>query len=329
MKINRLIIKTILFFAIYLNFSCNQKNKGLVEQKNVTGPYFGIQAVDTPQIMAPGFISSAASEYNGTFAPDGKQFFYTTVIPGKDFITFTQLTKDNTWTEPKAAPFSGKYPDFDPFFSPDGSKLFFSSKRPVNGKEKSRIWYVEKNNGEWEEPIHIELPEEDQDVFYNSVTRDGTIYFNKWSTGKIYKAQKVENEYIVEELPEIINGGYRKGDPYISPDEDYLIFSGYREDGYGRADLYISFNINGNWTRPENLEKPINSSKQEMCPSVTLDGKIFIFSSNRILNDFNIQSDDRVNIVHKKYQSYDNGKLNIYYMSAGFIENLRKIKNLR
>lgn len=329
MKINRLTIKTILFFAIYLNFSCNQKNKGLVEQKNVTGPYFGIQAVDTPQIMAPGFISSVASEYNGTFAPDGRQFYYTTVIPGKDFITFTQLTKDNTWTEPKVAPFSGKYPDFDPFFSPDGSILFFSSKRPVKGVAKSRIWYVEKTNGEWGEPEYVVLQGDFKDVFYNSVTRDGTIYFNMWSTGKIYKAIRKDTTYVVEELPEIINAGFRKGDPYISPDEDYLIFSGYRNDSYGKADLYISFNIKGTWTNPENLGKPINSSRQDMCPSVTSDGKIFIFSSNRFLDDFNIQSNDRVNKVHKKYQSYDNGKLNIYYMSTGFIENLRKNKNLR
>lgn len=329
MKINIILI---LICILPIAISCKGKKENINKPLKVMDPYFGIHPVDTPQILAPNFISSPVGEYNGTFSPDGKEFYYTTIIPTKtNVITFTELLEDNTWSEPKVASFSGSdiYSDFDPLFSPDGSKLYFSSKRTLLGNMNSHIWYVERINGVWGKPHYVSLLGPDENEFYSSITGDGDIYFNMWSTGKIYKAKKTDTTYVVEELPEIINAGFSKGDVFISPDEDYLIFAGYRDDSYGNADLYISFNINSKWIEPENLGKPINSSKQEMCPSVTSDGKIFIFSSNRILNDISKQSQERVNKIHEKYQSYNNGELNIYYMSAGFIENLRKNKNLK
>ncbi len=38
---------------------------------------------------------------------------------------------DGQWTEATVASFSGTYPDIDPWLSPDGESLYFSSIRPV------------------------------------------------------------------------------------------------------------------------------------------------------------------------------------------------------
>ncbi len=312
----------LLFACLLLAISCKQihdNGKVVVED-----PFFGVDPTDTPQLLVPDFLASPAKEYNGTFSPDGKAFYYTTDIPENAFITYTELMPDNTWSEPKVASFSGKYSDFDPLFSPDGSRLFFSSRRPLPDNQNSKIWYVERIHSGWSDPQPVTLTGSENNEYYSSVTHNGDIYFNIWSTGNIFKAKKTDTTYVVEELPAVINAEYDKGDPFISPNEDYLIFRGYREDSYGRGDLYISFRINGNWTSPENLGKPINSTANEMCPYVTADGNIFIFASSRIDESVKWNPLDPIKKVQDKYQTYNNGETNIYYMSAAFINDLRK-----
>jgi hypothetical protein len=73
------------------------------------------------------------------------------------------------------------------------------------------------------------------------------------------------------------------GDPYISPNEDYLIFlSVDRSGGYGQGDLYISYKKeNGSWTNPKNLGSKVNTDEFEFGPSVTPDGKYFQFSRRK------------------------------------------------
>ena len=313
-----------LIFLLTIINSCEKSPDKEKSEVIVTDPFFGITPTNNPQLLAPDLLASPAEEYNGTFSPDGQTFYYTTDVPNGAFITFTELKADNIWSEPKIASFSGEHTDYDPLFSPDGSKLFFSSRRPLSGKTKSRVWFVEKISDGWSEPQYVTLTGSGNDEYYSSITNNGDIYFNIWSNGNLYKAIKTDTAYIVEELPEIINENYDKGDPFISPDEDYLIFRGYRNDSFGRGDLYISFKKNDNWTRPENLGKPINSSAHEMCPYVTSDGKIFIFASGRVSEKLEVNPLEPIKKVQEKYRTYDNGQVNIYYMSTNFIDSLRQ-----
>lgn len=316
----KILIQWLLVAVLLSVASCNRTNSKI----EITNPFFGVVPTAFPQLLVPELIASPAEEYNGTFSPDGTEFYYTTDIPENAFITFTELQEDNSWSEPKVASFSGVYSDYDPLFSPDGEKLFFSSSRPAADNMDSKIWFVERINGGWSEPEPVSLTGSENREYYSSLTRKGDIYFNIWSTGNIFKAQKTDSGYKVELLPEIVNGNYDKGDPFISPDEDYLIFRGYRNDSYGRGDLYICFKINGQWTEPENLGEPVNSKANEMCPYVTTDGKIFIFASSRIDKKVKINPLDDIQKVHQKFRSSDNGETNIYYMSTDFIEDFRK-----
>lgn len=111
----------------------------------------------------------------------------------------------------------------------------------------------------------------------------------------------------------------------IPPNEDYIIFRGYEQEvNFGLGDLYISFNIAGEWTKPENLGDVINSEADEICPLVTPDGKLFIFSSNRYLEQFKPSDLELLEPYKQRFKTLDNGAYNIYSISAGFIEELRK-----
>jgi Tol biopolymer transport system component len=310
--------------GIMLFLACQEAT--VENSQKLHSPYFGLTPTESPQMLAPGIISTALGEYNGTFSPDGKTFFYTSEVAGKGHIVYTQLQADNTWSKPAIAPFSGQYSEYDPLFAPDGSLLYFSSQRPVNPSDRSRqthIWSVKRTANGWGEPKHVPLS--GQGDYYSSLTRQGDIYFNIWNTGKILRATQTDTGYVSEALPEIINSRSDVGDPFISPEEDYLIFRAYFNEGYGRGDLYISFNINGQWTAPENLGEPINSRAHEICPYVSTDGKLFIFASDRLIEEYPQGS---LGALERKFHSYDNGQSNIYYMSAAFIAEM-KAKHLK
>jgi WD40-like Beta Propeller Repeat len=288
--------------------------------------FFGIVPTDSIQLVAPGIISSSLPEYNGTFSPDGTEFYFTVTFPGRSIISFMKLNAEDKWTEPTIAPFSGEYSDVDPILSPDGNRLYFTSYRPINDSIKTRrtnIWYVDRVGEGWSAPTYISLSEDGD--YYSSSTKSGAIYFNIWKTGDIYKAVKTDSGYAAEKISNVINTDKAQGDPFIAPDESYLIFRAYDQEGsFGSGDLYISFNISGQWTKPENLGPTINSSEDDICPLVTADGKLFIFSSNRFIEEFDPAPLESVEGYRDRFKTHDNGAYNIYSVSADFIEEMRK-----
>ena len=82
-----------------------------------------------------------------------------------------------------------------------------------------------------------------------------------------------------------INTLFNEGAPALSPDGSFLIFTacssqaGYGEgrEGYGSCDLFISYRQGSQWSRPENLGSPVNSSRWETQPAIAPDGKTLYF----------------------------------------------------
>lgn len=316
-------IKTQIILLLFLIQMVGCKKELADEKSSIQGPFMNMVPTKEPKMLAPGYLASSFDEYNGTFSPDGKEFFFTTNTPKKGIICFIKMGQNQEWIKPQIARFSGEYSEYDPLFSPDGKRLYFSSERPIESRATTgmtNIWYVERVDSVWSEPKLVELGKEGN--YYSSITKNGDIYFNIWNTGDIYKATKTPQGYKAEPLPEVINSKDPEGDPFISPDEDYIIFRGYN-NSLGFGDLFISFKIDDNWTQPENLGEPINSEDHEMCPYVTPDGKFFIFASSRMVEPYLSKPLNNLEDMRKKHRGPDNGELNIYYMSADFIDEKR------
>lgn len=80
-----------------------------------------------------------------------------------------------------------------------------------------------------------------------------------------------------------INSNFDDRMPWISRDGEYMIFSSNRPGGYGGDDLYYSKRdpATGKWSEVKNLGPDINTSYNEIAPSLSPDRGTLFFSSDR------------------------------------------------
>jgi hypothetical protein len=251
----------------------------------------------TPVRFSPNFLKIRHRIHSSpAFSPD-KDEVYWSVFPRtseikhrKETILFSKKVK-NTWSPPKVAPFSGEYTDGGPFFSKDGKKLFFYSRRPViknsNSKTDGEIWFVVREGENWGKPQHIELDFKGEKYFF-SISNNNTIYFTSGHgfSGRglglidLYRTKFINGTYAKpERLSNVINSKkFAESDPLISPDETVLIFySLERPENIGQYDLYISYHVEKDgWTKPINLGPKINK-KYSRFPRFSPDGKYIFF----------------------------------------------------
>jgi Tol biopolymer transport system component len=246
-----------------------------------------------PQLVEEGIVSTAMYERDMAISPDGKEMFYTVQVRPAMFQTLVYRHKleNGRWSAPQIAGFSGHYSDLEPAFSADGKKLFFCSNRPLSGQQSKDfdIWYVEKQNGQWAGPRNLgPSVNAGGDEFYPSVAQNGNLYFTatrKNGIGKedIFVARWQNGKYQEPEpLDEGVNSKTYEFNAFISPDEQFILFTSYgRSDDKGGGDLYISIkDANGLWQPAINCTM-LNSDKLDYCPFVSFDKKTLYFTSER------------------------------------------------
>src|SRR5262245_2153069 len=224
-------------------------------------PYTSPERLPTPQIFALGVVSTELPEFSTSFSPTGRMVFFNIATPDRSRLTLVSSRFDNgRWEKALPLPFAGTFRDVDAFMSLDGKRLFFSSNRPIQGTEPKAdfdTWYVERNGRDWGSPVRLESPvnSDSNDVFVSSA-KDGTLYFasNRDGNSDVYRARLVDGRYgAPERLGGEINTIESESNPAIAPDQSFLVFAAERPNGVGGADLYISFNRQGQWTAATNL----------------------------------------------------------------------------
>ncbi len=271
-------------------------DESLVRQFKIKGKYMGRKAPKTkPEMFVPNFISTEEQEFGSVFNKSGTEFYFGVDLGGRNEIRFSRIEK-NQWTKPVAIISDKRYSYNDPFLSNDENRLYFISNRAFDGKGKVKdvdIWYVEKIDEGWSEPINAGSNiNTTKDEYYISFTKDGTMYFasnghtrkDKTRTDHdIYCTKIVDNEFQEAVLLDpAVNTTAYEADVFIAPDESYLIFCSTRDGGFGRGDLYVCFkNSDGNWTKAVNMGEEINTKHYEYCPFVSKDGRYLFYTSNQ------------------------------------------------
>lgn len=244
-----------------------------------------------PVEIAPGPLATPADELNAAFTPDGNSVYFTRKLSKDSAVIVVSHRDGERWSEPRVASFSGRAPDYDPFITPDGQRIFWMSKRAVNGapKQDFDLWMAKRVGQEWAEPVRLPEPiNSDAGEYFPSASRNGNLYFSSnraggSGRGDIYRSRLVDGAYrSAENLGSIVNSTGFDGDPLIAPDERFLIFTGWgRPGGDPEGDLYISYRTDRSWSVPVALPAGINSAAQEYAPGLSPDGVWLYFASYR------------------------------------------------
>jgi hypothetical protein len=157
-------------------------------------------------------------------------------------------------------------------------------------REEHDIWVVERQaGGRWGAPRNLGAPvnRDGATEWSPSAARNGNLYFGTIrDEGKggddLYVARWTGDRYAEpENLGDSVNTKAGEFEPWIAPDESYLIFSARgRPEGAGGFDLYVSERRNGIWRRARPLER-VNSPKGDFNHSVSPDGQYLFFSTTR------------------------------------------------
>ena len=296
--------------------SCNYNNENSVDIDLLNTP-------ETLELFSEHRISTHLYERDMAIAPNGRELIYTLSTYDQQLRGLVCVKNDGTnWGEAKLLPFSGRYQDIEPFYSPDGNSLFFASNRPIYGdstRTDYNIWSSDRAGESWSEPSPLDsLINTRGDEFYPAVSSNGTLYFTATredGIGRedIFKSSSYSGKYNAPvALDSAINSTVYEFNAYVNPTETLLIFSSYgREDGMGGGDLYYSKKMDdGHWSEAHNMGPEINSEYLDYCPFVDLTNGNFYFTSERVNREkitINTPAD-----IEKAALSTLNGMGNIY-----------------
>jgi hypothetical protein len=270
------------------------------------GPYLGQKLPGiTPEIFAPGIVSTDAHEFSCSFTPDGKEFYFTRRDPtlNKPVVMTTRI-QDGAWTKPEVAPFVKNQMSFELLATPDNSRLYFSSGEPIPGQTgpPMNILFVEREGDGWSIPKNPGPPFNPARTMYVSSTLDGTIYTTDISEGPgkewLAVIKKVDGKYQqLERLGPPLGGETQNMYPFVAPDESYLIYTSKQPSERIAGTLSISFRkSDGAWSKPQVIDLGMRAA----LPFVSPDGKYLFFTSG------------------------EQGKSDIYWVSAEIIDKLKK-----
>ncbi|WP_394845285.1 Xaa-Pro aminopeptidase [Pendulispora brunnea] len=249
-----------------------------------------------PELYGAGLFTTGAWDFFLAFSPDQTDVLHCRADDAFEaFDIFeTRRNPSGRWSPPLKPRFATQGSNADPHIAPDGKTVFFISNRPLSGRGAVRptfdIWFAERQaDGAWGDAQRLAAPFNDAKVDHWSpmVAANGNLYFGGERAGgrggsDLWVARKVDGTYLEpENLGEAINTQGHEVEPWIAPDESYLIFSALRRaDSVGSYDLYVSRRIDGAWEKARPLSA-LNTPAREFNQSVTPDGKWLYFSSTR------------------------------------------------
>jgi hypothetical protein len=226
--------------------------------------------------------------YAPYISADGNALLFVSNSGQDGALVISYTSRESDWVAPVELPKQlNNRLNFTPGYalSADGKRIYLTSaKSPVIGGYD--IFTAELKGTTWTNPENLMLPinSKTNDACPSFTTDGNTIYFmrcdkmdvSKADGCKIFKSSKKANGQWEEpiELSANINTGNSQT-PRIMGDKQTLIFSSNKMGGKGGMDLFVSKNMNGNWSDPVPLDF-VNTEKDDQYVSVNALGRYLL-----------------------------------------------------
>jgi outer membrane protein OmpA-like peptidoglycan-associated protein len=241
-------------------------------------------------------VNTAFTEYNPVVSADESTMAFTALRPntgktrsGDKFIEEIYISSNNsgTWTEPVAIPVSSEKNVGTAGISADGQKMMIF----MGGvDDPGNIFVINRSGENWSKPTVLAPTVNSKHLETTaSITPDGkTIYFASDKLGgkgglDIYRTELQSNGTwsTPVNLGESINTKDDEDAPFIHPDQKTLFFTSNGHNTIGGRDIFVTRNVQGKWTKPENMGYPINTTANDNYFTLIANGTRAYFSSDR------------------------------------------------
>jgi outer membrane protein OmpA-like peptidoglycan-associated protein len=235
-------------------------------------------------------INSNYTEYNPLVTADESMLAFTAVREERGKIVeriYTSHRIGDRWSEPEVLDVKTKYNVGTAGLSTDGREMLIF----VGGEGNTGSIYSIKRDGKgWTSPANISERVNSRYMETTaSITPNGKVlYFasnrpDGYGGMDIYRSVKQADGSWgkPENLGPNINTEKNEDAPFIHPDSRTLFFTSDGHNTMGGNDIFRSLKINGEWKKPENLGYPINTPTDDNYFTLTANGKMGYFSSER------------------------------------------------
>ncbi len=249
----------------------------------------------------PDYVNSRNSDYGAIPDPDGKYLYFTSLRPAKK-------AKENIWRveifrsgfgQPELVEelSSDKNEAFGCFSAEPGGAWIFGNYEA--NKRDGDIYFVPRTD-KWFQPQNISQLNTSQVETHPMVFRDRLLFFASSREGgyggtDIYVSEKIGGIWTQpQNLGPMINTAENEQTPFLAWDGRTLYFASRGHSGFGGYDIFKAYRIGNSWQEwslPENLGLPINSTRNDRY-----------FYQVRGSNEGYISSDRQVSGFEKIYQ---------------------------
>ena len=283
----KLLQKSLILFSI---LACWNKGGELFAQQTASGQQSATDAIKVPPAVvyeAPKKLdeklNSEAEESMPILSVDGKTLYFVRMLhtdnlggkfSGHD-IWFSTLQLDSSWGAPKNSLYNlnNKGNNAILGFNGEGNEVYLLNDYGTKDSRNPGISVAkQEKNSWWSFPEDLDIPNLKKDgFFYNAfVNREGNIAIVSMKTRKMpgdedlfITSRDESGKWLkLKSLGPQINTPGFEITPFLSKDGKTLYFSSNGHKGFGDADIYRSERLDDswtNWSKPENLGRPINS----------------------------------------------------------------------
>lgn len=228
-------------------------------------------------------VNTSQNELSGVLLNDGNELYFSRTVGGQNDL-FVSLREGDRWGRPAALNELNTplYNELNPTFTPDGSRMFFTSNR-AGGTGEFDIYTTERTGSVWSAPVLLGPEINTSNSEWYAAVGQGGIFVSArtesgFNRGDIFFSSGTFPNYEMRAAIPALATPEREMSVYPTPDGNGLYITRGSE-GAPFDDLWLSINDHGEWAPPQLVLCDVNTPEYDQYPTLSPSGSELLFAS--------------------------------------------------